>query len=127
MSIFRPNPCLGYVCVEPYNYSGRRGRKEPEAQTAVSLKRAFVENRPYLVGGYSQHDSLSNMLSSVTVDYPKLPLGLEKLKSSRLETSKNILSVTDKYTHMMKTFRKRLAFGKHLSVVTCNLVVRLFQ
>ncbi|KAF2322266.1 hypothetical protein GH714_009861 [Hevea brasiliensis] len=48
-------PCNPSGCArtEPYNYFGRRGRKEPEALAAASLKRLFVENQPYLVGGKS--------------------------------------------------------------------------
>ncbi|KAG5016851.1 hypothetical protein JHK82_022496 [Glycine max] len=44
-----PNPS-GCARSEPYDYFGRRGRKEPEALAAASLKRLFVENQPYLVG-----------------------------------------------------------------------------
>uniref|UniRef100_A0A175YHQ5 Histone-lysine N-methyltransferase n=1 Tax=Daucus carota subsp. sativus TaxID=79200 RepID=A0A175YHQ5_DAUCS len=88
-----PNPS-GCARTEPYNYLGRRGRKEPEACGTVSLKRLYVENRPYLVGGFSQHKSLTKVVSSQCV------------------TSKSIFSMAEKYSYMKKTFRKRLAFGK---------------
>lgn len=86
---------IAFTCAEPYNYLGRRGRKEPEACGTVSLKRLYVENRPYLVGGFSQHKSLTKVVSSQCV------------------TSKSIFSMAEKYSYMKKTFRKRLAFGKH--------------
>ena len=37
--------CFFLFGVEPYSHFGRRGRKEPEALAAASLKRLFVENR----------------------------------------------------------------------------------
>ncbi|XAR58191.1 Histone-lysine N-methyltransferase [Bertholletia excelsa] len=46
-----PSNPSGCARSEPYNYFGRRGRKEPEALAAASSKRLFVENRPFLVGG----------------------------------------------------------------------------
>ncbi|KAK1402557.1 hypothetical protein POM88_002162 [Heracleum sosnowskyi] len=36
--------------------------------------------------------------------------------SSRCITSSNISSMDEKYSHMKKTFRKRLAFGKHFDL-----------
>ncbi|KAL1808010.1 hypothetical protein DCAR_0727409 [Daucus carota subsp. sativus] len=102
----------GCARTEPYNSSVRRGRKEPEALAAVSLKRLYVENRPYLVRGYSQHESLSNVKCSRTVDNYKITLELEKLKSGDRDATNNILCMAEKYNHMRKTFRKRLAFGK---------------
>ncbi|KAK1400556.1 histone-lysine N-methyltransferase ATX2-like [Heracleum sosnowskyi] len=88
-----PNPS-GSARTEPYNYLGRRGRKEPQACGTVSLKRLYVENRPYLVRGFSQHESLT------------------KVVSSQCNTSRSIFSMAEKYSYMKKTFRKRLAFGK---------------
>lgn len=82
----------GCARTEPYDYFGRRGRKEPEVLSAASLKRAYVENIPYLVGGFCHHESLSNMLDTVS------------------HTS--IFSMSEKYIYMRTTFRKRLAFGK---------------
>ncbi|CAH9062410.1 unnamed protein product [Cuscuta epithymum] len=104
-----PNPS-GCARSEPYNYFGRRGRKEPEALAAASLKRLYVENRPYLVGGHSQHDSLCST-SSNTPACSNYSVDLQKLKNSH-HVSKNILSMTEKYEHMKGTVRKRLAFGK---------------
>lgn len=114
------NKCLmisSHILSEPYNSSVRRGRKEPEALAAVSLKRLYVENRPYLVRGYSQHESLSNVKCSRTVDNYKITLELEKLKSGDRDATNNILCMAEKYNHMRKTFRKRLAFGKNVLLV----------
>ncbi|CAN4120946.1 unnamed protein product [Withania somnifera] len=96
---------------EPYNYFGRRGRKEPEVLTAASLKRLYVENRPYLVGGHSQHDQSSDPLSSSVAD-SRYTVDLQKLRCSQLDMSRSILSMVEKYNYMKETFRKRLAFGK---------------
>ncbi|KAK2978537.1 hypothetical protein RJ640_001608 [Escallonia rubra] len=101
-----------YAPSEPYNYLGRRGRKEPEALAAASLKRSFVENRPYVVGGYCQNKPLGNTLSSSTLAVPNLSLGMEKLEISQLDASRSIVCMAEKYIYMRKTFRKRLAFGK---------------
>ncbi|PSS23999.1 Histone-lysine N-methyltransferase [Actinidia chinensis var. chinensis] len=107
-------PCNPSGCArsEPYNYFGRRGRKEPEALAAVSLKRLFVENRPYLVGGYSQHEALGYKLSSNVLAGSKFSCSLQKLKTFQLDAPKNIVSMAEKYKYMRETFRKRLAFGK---------------
>ncbi|WCJ41500.1 Histone-lysine N-methyltransferase ATX2 [Euphorbia peplus] len=95
---------------EPYNYSGRRGRKEPEALVAASSKRLFVENQPYLVGGFTQHQSSGNTSNGVIGS--RFSSTLQRLKASQLEAPNNILSMVEKYEYMRKTFRKRLAFGK---------------
>uniref|UniRef100_A0A5B7CI00 Putative histone-lysine N-methyltransferase ATX2 n=1 Tax=Davidia involucrata TaxID=16924 RepID=A0A5B7CI00_DAVIN len=107
-------PCNPSGCArcEPYNYSARRGRKEPEALAAASLKRLFVENRPYLVGGHCQHEHWGNMLSSSALVGSKFSVSLQKLKISQLDAPKGILSMAEKYKYMRETFRKRLAFGK---------------
>ncbi|CAH2038811.1 unnamed protein product [Thlaspi arvense] len=93
-----PNPS-GCARTEPYNYLGRRGRKEPEALAGASSKRLFVENRPYIVGGYSRHD-----FSTYERIYGS--------KVSQIITPSNILSMAEKYRYMKETYRKRLAFGK---------------
>lgn len=100
----------GFHRVEPYSYFGRRGRKEPEVLTAASLKRLYVENRPYLVGGHSQHDQSSDTLSSSSAG-SRHTLDLQKLRCSQL-TSRSIISMVEKYNHMKETLGKRLAFGK---------------
>ncbi|PWA83093.1 methyltransferase [Artemisia annua] len=84
----------GCARTEPYDYFGRRGRKEPEALAAASLKRVYVENRPYLVGGFCQHDTAANINKNLMLD------------------AESIVSMSEKYIYMRKTFRKRLAFGK---------------
>ncbi|THF97631.1 hypothetical protein TEA_015696 [Camellia sinensis var. sinensis] len=107
-----PSNPSGCARSEPYNYFGRRGRKEPEALAAVSLKRLFVENRPYLIGGCCQHDALRNTLSSAALSGSKFSFGLQKLKTYQLDAPKSIISMAEKYKYMRETFRKRLAFGK---------------
>ncbi|KAL7177050.1 hypothetical protein ACSBR2_030388 [Camellia fascicularis] len=79
---------------------------------AVSLKRLFVENRPYLIGGCCQHDALRNTLSSAALSGSKFSFGLQKLKTYQLDAPKSIISMAEKYKYMRETFRKRLAFGK---------------
>ncbi|XP_050232395.1 histone-lysine N-methyltransferase ATX2-like [Mercurialis annua] len=107
-------PCNPSGCArsEPYNYFGRRGQKEPQALAAASLKRLFVENQPYLVGGFSQHQSSRVALTSNGVDSSKFSFDLQRLKASQLDAPNNILSMAEKYKYMRQTFRKRLAFGK---------------
>ncbi|KAF9688319.1 hypothetical protein SADUNF_Sadunf02G0185100 [Salix dunnii] len=107
-------PCNPSGCArtEPYNYFGRRGRKEPEALAAASLKRLFVENQPYLVGGYSQHESSGCTIASNGIIKSVFSSSLQRLKASRLSAPNNILSMAEKYKNMRQTFRKRLAFGK---------------
>lgn len=98
--------------IEPYNCFGRRGRKEPEVLAAASSKRLYVENKPYLVGGYSPHMSLGNKLSTSALAGSKYSNDLQKLKTSQLDPSRNFLSMAEKYKYMRETFKKRLAFGK---------------
>ncbi|KAL3572554.1 hypothetical protein D5086_026458, partial [Populus alba] len=107
-------PCnlSGCARTEPYNYFGRRGRKEPEVLAAASLKRLFVENQPYLVGGYSQHESSGCTLASNGLINSGFSSSLQRLRASQLDAPSNILSMAEKYQHMRQTFRKRLAFGK---------------
>ena len=88
--------------VEPYNYLGRRGRKEPEALASSSSKRLFVENQPYIVGGYSRHEFST---------YERI----RGSKVSQIITPSKILSMAEKYKYMKETYRKRLAFGKHFN------------
>ncbi|KAK7295625.1 hypothetical protein RJT34_18536 [Clitoria ternatea] len=106
-----PNPS-GCARSEPYDYFGRRGRKEPEALAAASLKRLFVENQPYLVGGYCQHGSLDNPEPSGRGVCSKFFCSQQRLRTSLIDTSNSILSIAEKYKYMRETFRKRLAFGK---------------
>ncbi|CAI0397255.1 unnamed protein product [Linum tenue] len=107
-------PCNQSGCArtEPYNHSGRRGRKEPDALAAVSLKRLFVENQPYLVGGYCPNESSGVPLSSSGGAGTRFSSTLQRLRASRLSVPNNILSMAEKYNNMRQTFRKRLAFGK---------------
>ncbi|XP_010245953.1 PREDICTED: histone-lysine N-methyltransferase ATX2-like [Nelumbo nucifera] len=107
-----PSNPSGCARSEPYDFFGRRGRKEPEVLAAASLKRLYVENRPYLISGYCQNGSLGNVPSSSEPVVSRLSSSFQKLKTSELETAKNILSMAEKYKHMKETFKKRLAFGK---------------
>ncbi|KAF3577251.1 hypothetical protein DY000_02034964 [Brassica cretica] len=93
-----PNPS-GCARTEPYNFLGRRGRKEPEVLAAASSKRLFVENQPYLVGGYSR-----NEVSTYEC--------IRGLKVSQMNTPTNIVSMAEKYKYMKETYKKRLTFGK---------------
>lgn len=90
-SDYKPPPnSSGCARSEPYDYSGWRGRKEPEVLAASPLKRLFVENQPYLVCGYWQHGLLNDVVDSAD----------------------NILSVPEKCKYTKETCRKQLAFGK---------------
>ncbi|XP_010510176.1 PREDICTED: histone-lysine N-methyltransferase ATX1-like [Camelina sativa] len=93
-----PNPS-GCARTEPYNCFGRRGRKEPEALAAASSKRLFVENKPYVIGGYSRLEFSTSEC-------------FHGSKVSQMNTPSNILSMAEKYRYMKETYRKRLAFGK---------------
>lgn len=105
-----PSNPSGCARCEPYSSFGRRGRKEPEALAAASLKRLFVENQPYLVGGYSQH--LLAGLPSNGVAVNKYSSRLHQLRFHQVDTSDSVSSMAEKYKFMRQTFRKRLAFGK---------------
>ncbi|XP_028759661.1 histone-lysine N-methyltransferase ATX2 [Neltuma alba] len=106
-----PNPS-GCARSEPYNNFGRRGRKEPEALAAASLKRLFVENQSYLVGGHCQHGVSDNVDPSGRGVCSKFFCSQQRLKTSLVDASNGILSIAEKYKYMRETFRKRLAFGK---------------
>ncbi|PPS11489.1 hypothetical protein GOBAR_AA09155 [Gossypium barbadense] len=108
----------GCARTEPYSHFGRRGRKEPEALAAASLKRLFVENQPYLVGGCCQHGMSGSTVPNNRVSGIKFSFSLNKLKAPQLDAPNNILSVAEKYDYMKQTFRKRLAFG--LKQETCG-------
>lgn len=106
-----PNPS-GCARSEPYDYFGRRGRKEPEALAASSLKRLFVENQPYLVGGYCQHGLLNDPEPSGRGVCSKFFCSEQRLRTSMVDAADSILTVAEKYKYMSETFRKQLAFGK---------------
>ncbi|XP_077250235.1 histone-lysine N-methyltransferase TRX1-like [Tasmannia lanceolata] len=102
-----PSNPSGCARSEPYGFFGRRGRKEPEALAAASLKRLFVENRPYLVSGYRQNGSIGNDLILAGISS-----GLQKSEMTQPDGCGGILSMAEKFKFMRETFRKRLAFGK---------------
>ncbi|KAI4369781.1 hypothetical protein MLD38_018186 [Melastoma candidum] len=106
-----PNPS-GCARCEPYNFSGRRGRKEPEVVAAASLKSLFIENQPYLVRGFSQHELVGKNLPLNGVEDPQYSSNLDRLRQQQVDSSDNIRSMAEKYRFMKETFRRRLAFGK---------------
>ena len=85
--------CFFLFGAEPYSHFGRRGRKEPEALAAASLKRLFVENQPYLVGGCCQHGMSGSTLPNNRVNGVKFSFSLNKLKAPQLDAPNNILSM----------------------------------
>ncbi|KAJ8635768.1 hypothetical protein MRB53_010035 [Persea americana] len=107
-----PRNPSGCARCEPYDFVGRRGRKEPAALTAVSGKQLFVENRPYLVSGYRQNGSLSNPPSCNELVLKSFSSRLQKMKAPQSDTPMSFDSKAEKYQYMRKTFKKRLAFGK---------------
>lgn len=99
-----PSNPSGCARCEPYNFSERRGRKEPEA---ASIKRLFVENRPYLVSGCRRNGPWADIQGN----------GRHGMESADQNTSRHQVDglrnfISDKYDHMRATFKKRLAFGK---------------
>ncbi|XP_073137741.1 histone-lysine N-methyltransferase ATX2-like isoform X2 [Henckelia pumila] len=106
-----PSNPSGCARTEPYSSLKRRGRNEPEVLAAASSKRLYLENTPYLVGGYSPHMPFWNKSSSA-LDGSKYSVDLQKLQMHQLDSSSEMLLVSDKYKFMRDTFRKRLAFGK---------------
>ncbi|KAL8136520.1 hypothetical protein V2J09_002521 [Rumex salicifolius] len=102
----------GCARCEPYDYFGRRGRKEPEVLAAASVKRLFLKNEPYLVSGYCLHESLMHMSSGDEVlAGSKFSPDLQKDQNC-IPGSQSVHSMAEKYECMRQTFRKRLAFGK---------------
>ncbi|XP_073053542.1 histone-lysine N-methyltransferase ATX2-like [Primulina eburnea] len=106
-----PSNPSGCARTEPYSSLKRRGRNEPEVLASASSKRLYLENSPYLVGGYSPHMPFRNK-SSCALDGSKYTVDLQKLQMHQLDPSSEMLLVSDKYKFMRDTFRKRLAFGK---------------
>ncbi|XP_019707927.1 histone-lysine N-methyltransferase TRX1 [Elaeis guineensis] len=94
---------------EPYNFSWRRGQKQPQVLAAASVKRLFIENKPYLVSGYRQNGLGCGPTSDESFQTTCL-FDAPKLGTSHREG--NISSMAEKYKNMKGTFRKRLAFGK---------------
>lgn len=97
---------------EPFNFLGRRGRKEPEALAASSLKRLFVENKPYLVHGFCRHGASFDVLSSAAFSGYNSSSSSRKPMAPLLDVPNSIHSMVEKFRYMRTTFRKRLAFGK---------------
>ncbi|KAL6863720.1 hypothetical protein ACP4OV_016623 [Aristida adscensionis] len=95
----------GCARTEPYNFHRRRGQKQPQVMATASLKRLYVENRPYIVSGYCQ-----NRIGNHTCSEPIQPV--VSLDAVQQEAFGNVSSMVEKYTSMKATFRKRLTFGK---------------
>lgn len=92
--------------IEPYNFFGRRGQKEPQVFAAASKKRLYIENIPYLVTG-CRHQVRFDGPQSITSQ------ALSNLKFNHLDTPCNISSMGEKYQYMKITCKKRLAFGEY--------------
>jgi len=74
----------------------------------ASMKRLYVENRPYIVSGYCQ-----NRVGNHTCSESLQPVGLSDVVQQ--EAFGNVYSMVEKYTSMKATFRKRLTFGEFFS------------
>ena len=97
--------------IEPYNFSGRRGQKQPQILGAASQKRLFVENKPYLVTGFRQNGSACGLSGNISAQ-AQCTLDDLKLGASQFEKHVSVCSMAEKYRNMKATFRRRLAFGK---------------
>ncbi|KAL5703167.1 hypothetical protein ACHQM5_028294 [Ranunculus cassubicifolius] len=107
-----PSNPSGCARTEPYDYLGRRGQKQPEDVVAAPLKRFYVENRPYLITGYCQNKIIQRPYSSNDKMLSSFSASIERPNTSKLDTSKGVLSMAEKYSYMKETIRMRLAFGK---------------
>ncbi|ERN13661.1 histone-lysine N-methyltransferase TRX1 [Amborella trichopoda] len=107
-----PSNPSGCARSEPFDLIRRRGRKEPEALAAASVKRLYVENRPYLISGYRQNGSIGYVPSHNEQLPGSCSQSFQQLKKPQLGSPKSFISMSDKYEYMRATFRRRLAFGK---------------
>ncbi|PIA29871.1 hypothetical protein AQUCO_05800150v1 [Aquilegia coerulea] len=107
-----PSNPSGCARTEPYDFLGRRGRKEPEDLAAASLKRLYVENKPYLITGYCQNGAAQSSSPSNGTMLSRISSSFQSTKMSQLDTSNSVLSMAEKYSYMRETIRMRLAFGK---------------
>ncbi|XP_047983094.1 histone-lysine N-methyltransferase ATX2-like isoform X1 [Salvia hispanica] len=99
----------GCARTEIYDY---RKKREKNGQDGPSSKRLYVENVPHIPGGFSHHMPLWNKTSSNEPGSSKHSVDLLELRSLQLKSSREFLSVADKYNHMRETYRRRLAYGK---------------
>ncbi|XP_021733247.1 histone-lysine N-methyltransferase ATX1-like [Chenopodium quinoa] len=109
LSYIPPSNESGCARCEPYDYSARRGRKEPEI---LAAKRSFLLNMPHLVGCYYVHEILARMAVEDNMDNGSKSTPVIQNVSSNQEALPSILSMADKYRYMRETSRKRLSFGK---------------
>lgn len=107
-----PSNPSGCARSEPFNFLGRRGRKEPEALAASSLKRLFVEDKPYLVHGFCRHGTSVHISSPGSFSVDNVSSSFRKSMTSSLDVPNSIHSMMEKFRYMRTTCRKRLAFGK---------------
>ncbi|XP_042059184.1 histone-lysine N-methyltransferase ATX2-like isoform X2 [Salvia splendens] len=99
----------GCARTEIYDYRKKRAKN---GQDGPSSKRLYVENVPHIPGGFSHHMPLWNKTSSSEPGGSKHSVDLLELRSLQLKSSREFLSVADKYNHMKETYRRRLAYGK---------------
>ncbi|XP_042066795.1 histone-lysine N-methyltransferase ATX2-like isoform X1 [Salvia splendens] len=99
----------GCARTEIYDYRKKRAKN---GQDGPSSKRLYVENVPHIPGGFSHHMPLWNKTSSNEPGSSKHSVDLLELRSLQLKSSREFLSVADKYNHMRETYRRRLAYGK---------------
>ncbi|XP_042065047.1 histone-lysine N-methyltransferase ATX2-like [Salvia splendens] len=99
----------GCARTEIYDYRKKRAKN---GQDGPSSKRLYVENVPHIPGGFSHHMPLWNKMSSSEPGGSKHSVDLLELKNLQLKSSREFLSVADKYNHMKETYRRRLAYGK---------------
>ncbi|GAB4858033.1 Mn(2+) transporter atx2 [Ancistrocladus abbreviatus] len=111
-SYIPPSNPSGCARTEPYDYFGRRGRKEPEVLAAASVKRSFLENRPYVVGGYCRHERLVHISSEDDLLMGSKFSFVPQDNRSSVPDVPQCTSMADKYKHMRETFMRRLTFGK---------------
>ncbi|XP_042459563.1 histone-lysine N-methyltransferase TRX1-like isoform X1 [Zingiber officinale] len=109
---FVPAPnASGCARSEPYNFSGRRGQKQPQVLDTASRKRLYIENQPYLVTGYCQNGNDCGLSSSIS-SQAQCIMDDSNQSASESEKHASVCSMAEKYRNMKTTFRKRLAFGK---------------
>jgi hypothetical protein len=73
----------------------------------ASLKRSYVENRPYIVSGCCQ-----SRVGNHTSSEPIQPV--DPSDTVQQDAFGNVSSMVEKYTSMKTTFKKRLTFGEFL-------------
>jgi hypothetical protein len=75
----------------------------------ASLKRSYVENRPYIVNGCCQ-----SRVGNHTSSEPKSIQPVDLSDTVQHDAFGSVSSMVEKYTSMKTTFKKRLTFGEFL-------------